>query len=157
MDKTYQRAVRMGKLHEALIAAGITPTLVEGDAGGVTGDESILGTYVHIVAPQAEGAVDAVVNAHDATIPGASEQRQGADADALAAFRLGWVLGQARLGRVAANGIQRQMDTIEAANINSVSVAQTHIKTLAEAVEDIAGQLQTLKRTVAIQAQVPDR
>lgn len=80
-----------------------------------------------------------------------------ADTNALTAFRLGWVLGQARLGRVAANGIQRQCDTIEAANISTVAIAATHIKTLAEAVEELAGQLQTLKRAVAIQAQVEDR
>jgi hypothetical protein len=81
MDKRYTQAVRMNKLHEALIAAGITPTLVEGDATSTSP-----GTFVHIVAPQTTAAVDAVVAAHDATIPGAAEQQAAQDASDLAAF-----------------------------------------------------------------------
>lgn len=94
-----------------------------------------------------------------------------ADSTALDAFRAGWMLGQARLGSVAANSIQRQMNTVEsdmdgvaAATIGNLSGAATLIKQeaadlkiVAEAVKDMANQLQAVKRVVAIQGNVTDR
>lgn len=146
MDKTYSQPVRQLKLHDELIAAGITPSLVQ-----VPREPGPIYTAVHIIAPQSEAAVDAVVAAHDPNTPSVIEQRDTADADALTAFRLGWLLGQARLGQ-----IQNQCDTIEALT-NAQALTGANVKTLAEAVEDLARQLQTLKRTVAIQAAVEER
>lgn len=150
MTVTANKPLDLGLLMQQLAAAGITVAAL-GTAGAVVHTYRADGQPLDL-----PPAAQAVVDAHDYT-QGTAERLRSGDAAALDAFRLGWLLGQARLGRVAANGIQRQMDTIEAANISTVAIAATHIKTLAEAVEDIAGQLQTLKRTVAIQAEVPDR
>jgi hypothetical protein len=115
------------------------------------------GAIVYYPETVTESAVAAIVNAHDATLPSAAEELAAADQTTVDAFHAGWQLGQARLGNVGANAIQVQMDAIEAAQIGTVAAAAGHIKTLAEAVEDLARQLRVLKRTVAIRTDAPER
>jgi hypothetical protein len=116
-------------------------------------DSSTTIYYPNIVT---EAAVAAIVATHDATLLSQAEQRTAADVDALAAFRLGWLLGQARLQGSGVGSIQTQMDTIQALT-NAQVLTGANVKILSEAVEDIAREVFKLKRTVAIQADVSDR
>lgn len=149
MDRTYIQAWNGERLTTELIAAfGPTATFRSDAPGAVT---------VQVPNGIAPATVDSLMANHDAVTSTARQQQAAADDQALDAFRLGWILGQARLGNVAANSIQKQMDAIDLVNINSVGVAQTQIKIMTKAIKDLADQLQKMKRAVAIQANVPDR
>lgn len=116
-------------------------------------------------------------NVPDPADPEPVDPFAASDAAARDAFQLGWLLGQARLVGNGPLSIKTQMATVATemdevaavaspgtlnlsaltAVLNQVKKVAADVKVQSKAIDDMAEQLARTKRTVAIQAGVPDR
>lgn len=149
MAVTTNKQLDLDLLRQQLATAGITVGAL-GKAGLLVHTYDEAGLPVDL-----PPAAQSVVDTHDYQ-QGAAYQHEIADRDALTAFQVNWLLGQARLQGAAAGSIQSQMDAIQALT-NAQALTGANIKTLSEAVEDLSRQLYAAKRTIAGLVQVPDR
>lgn len=145
MDKRYDRAINLSRLHEDLLAASIVPTLVEG-----------MNTWARIVAPDAtEAAVDAVVAAHDEHAQSINEAQTEMDDNALTAFIVDYGDMLERLDTIqdAMTAIKGRADTLAGLSTwSGLTTAQlgTRLQQVMPSIGTDLGTIATEFRAVAI-------